>query len=159
VAVTVRRSHPDHVADALAGHDAEPLHPHQIGRGVQAEVFNDPSRPRHMPAVRHIQVFDLLERVELREGDRNGPIPDRAADREHLVRHNRRVFHRIAQRLDGDGLETSHREEPPTFAVLEAAHMHFVVCFRAVGVLLELFTVAILNDQVANRAGGVGGHP
>jgi hypothetical protein len=61
------RTHLNHVAAALAGHDAEPFHPDQIGPSVLTHIVYNPRRPRHMASIWNVDILDLLERVELGE--------------------------------------------------------------------------------------------
>ena len=70
-----------------------------------ADVLGHPRRPWDMAAVGNVQVFHLVEGVRLGEIERDRPIPDRAANGEHLVRHYRRLLHRVARGLHGEGRE------------------------------------------------------
>jgi hypothetical protein len=123
--------HADQVATALASHDAEPFHPHEVGPRVRPHIVDDPIRPWHMTAVRNLEVLHLVEGVELGEVKRDGPIPNRAPDRQHLVRHHRDVFHLVARGLHGEGGQSVDRHHAPCVERLEAAHVHPVVGLRA----------------------------
>jgi hypothetical protein len=99
-----------------------------------------------MTAVGDVQVFHLVEWVELGQVERDCPIPDRATDGEHLVGHHRRLLYRVARGLHGERGEIARRDQPPGVVILEAAHVHFIVRARAVGELLKFLAVAITLD-------------
>ena len=69
------RTHAYQVTTALTCHNAEPLHPYQIGRSVLAHIIDDPGRPRYVPAVRNVEVLNsngflkLETRVDLGHRD------------------------------------------------------------------------------------------
>ena len=91
--------HADQIAAALAGHHAEPHHADQVRPRVRSNMIDHPGRPRHMPAVGDVEVFHLVEGIDFGEVEGDGPIPDRAPDRQHLVCHHRRFLHRVARSL------------------------------------------------------------
>jgi hypothetical protein len=113
VTFAMLRAHLDHVAAALASHIAKPRHADEIGPCMLTDMLDDPRRPRNVTAIRYLEIPDLLERIKLGQVERDCPIPDGAANREHLVRHHRCFFHRIAQGLDGDRLKAANGERAP----------------------------------------------
>jgi len=145
------RAHLDRVAAALAGHDAKPHHADEIWPRMLADMLDGPRRPRNVTAIRYLEVPDLLERIKLGQIERDCPIPDGAANREHLVGHHWCFLHRAAQRLDGDRLKAANGERAPAVTILEAAHMYFVIRLRAFREALELVAVAVTRNKIADR--------
>ena len=89
------------------------------------------------------------------EVQRNRPIPDSAADRQHLVCHHRGFFHRVACGLDRDRRQVANRHHAPSIVRLEAAHVHFVIRLCAFGEPFEFVACAVSGDEIADRAGRI----
>lgn len=121
------------------------------------DIVDHPCRPRHMSAVRNVEVLDLVEGVGLGEAERDSPVPDRAANRKHLVRHHRRVFHRVPRGLHHERDQLADRDRSPRIRGLEPAHADFVIAAGAVAERFEFFAIAILRDQMTDRSGRVDG--
>jgi hypothetical protein len=58
------RAHLDHVAAALASHNAKPRHADEIGPCMLTDMLDDPRRPRNVTAIRYLEIPDLVERIK-----------------------------------------------------------------------------------------------
>ena len=99
-----------------------------------------------MPAVWDVEVSHLVERIEFGEVQRNRPIPDSAADRQHLVCHHRGFFHCVACGLDRDRRQVANRHHAPSIVRLEAAHVHSVIRLCTFGEPFEFVACAVSGD-------------